>query len=102
MAWHDDTLVCKASDLYLKAHRVAGTAESDIVYPAAAESSRTGDVIELRFSGELIAKYRVRTPGNRLRRLFVPGHPEPNPRVRRSPVSSSATSAGETSEGPAS
>jgi hypothetical protein len=102
MAWNDDALVCKDRDLYLKAHKVAETPATEIVFPAAAESTRTGDVIELRFDGQVIAKFRVRTPGNRLRRLFVPGHPEPNPRRRRSTVSSSATSAAETSEGPAS
>lgn len=81
MPWHDDPLVDKARSLYLKAHRLAGTEESAIVEPMASNSGRHGDLITLGHGGEVIARYRVRPPGRRLRRLHVPGHPKPRPAI---------------------
>jgi len=70
--WHSDPLICKARELLLRAHKLAGTPEAEILGPSPGDSTRVGDLIVLRFGDQVVARFKVRTPGSRLRRLVAP------------------------------
>lgn len=67
--WHSDPLVTKARVLYLRAALLAGVPELEIAQPISADSTRDGDIITLKNGPTVIAVWRVRPDGSRLRRL---------------------------------
>jgi len=75
MAWYSDPLIDKAVELYFRAHKRAGTPDAAIMQPSRHESVLEGDVIELRSGSEILARFKIRTDGKRLRRLEAVARP---------------------------
>ena len=68
--WHSDPLICKARELLLRAHKLAGTPEAEILGPSPGDSTRVGDLIVLRF-GDSLHRSPVARPNNRRRARMV-------------------------------